>query len=84
MLFAPNSFTPNEDGINDNFKPQIIGVDDDEFGIYIYDRWGDLIYLYEKEYSSWQGWDGRANKKQHGHILLVVAKPEWIKPYRGV
>jgi hypothetical protein len=23
-------------------------------------------------------------KKQHGHILLVVAKPEWIKPYRGV
>ena len=63
VLFAPNSFTPNEDGINDYFKPQIIGVDDDEFGIYIYDRWGDLVYLYEKEYSSWQGWDGRANKK---------------------
>ena len=27
---------------------------------------------------------GPIRKKQHGHILLVVAKPEWIKPYRGV
>ncbi|MFH1319334.1 MAG: PKD domain-containing protein, partial [Bacteroidota bacterium] len=64
VLFAPNAFTPNEDPffINEYFRPSIIGLDEDEFEIYIYNRWGNMIYEYTGRYDVWQGWDGKANK----------------------
>lgn len=62
VLFAPNTFFPGSDFLeNRYFKPRIIGVDDAEFEIFIYDRWGDLIYQYDNSYNDWQGWDGTAN-----------------------
>ncbi|MFH1320559.1 MAG: PKD domain-containing protein [Bacteroidota bacterium] len=59
-LFVPNSFTPNYDDKNDIFFPQGVGFDKiiQEFNLYIYNRWGDLIYETD---DIRQGWDGRAN-----------------------
>lgn len=55
-FFIPNAFTPNGDGINDYFFGDGIGIVD--YDMYIFDRWGNMIfhgsYLYDK-------WDGRAN-----------------------
>ena len=64
ILFAPNAFTPNDDGDNEYFMPKGIGVEGDEFELYIYDRWGDLIAEVTGNFSSdlTVGWDGRANK----------------------
>jgi len=61
ILFTPAAFTPGNDGINDYFYPQGIGINDDIFGFYVFDRWGDNIYQYEGSYSEWAGWDGKAN-----------------------
>jgi gliding motility-associated-like protein len=63
ILFTPNSFTPNDDGDNDYFFPQGVGVDHEFFELYIYDRWGDLISRVEGEWSDdiSVGWDGKAN-----------------------
>ncbi len=61
ILFAPLAFSPNGDGFNDHFYPKGIGINDEEFRFYIYDRWGDLIYEYSGPYTDWIGWDGRAN-----------------------
>jgi len=61
ILFAPLAFSPNGDGYNDYFFPKGIGINDDEFHFYVYDRWGDLIYEHSGPYSSWIGWDGHAN-----------------------
>ncbi|MBI2967754.1 MAG: PKD domain-containing protein [Bacteroidetes bacterium] len=58
ILFIPNAFTPGKiDGINDNFTPVGMGVD--EFHMYIYDRWGDEIFHTD---DITKGWDGKANK----------------------
>ena len=54
----PNSFTPNDDDINETFMPLGIGLDN-EFVMYIYDRWGDLIF---ETTDATVPWDGRANK----------------------
>ncbi len=54
-LFVPNAFTPNADGSNDMFFPQGIGIDPDNFEMWIFDRWGNLIY-YTEDMS--QGWNG--------------------------
>jgi gliding motility-associated-like protein len=54
-VYIPNAFTPNGDGINDFFFPQGVGVNPAKFVMYIFDRWGNLIYKTE----TWPGgWDG--------------------------
>ncbi|CAN5912326.1 hypothetical protein BH11BAC7_BH11BAC7_14340 [soil metagenome] len=54
-LFIPNTFTPNGDGLNDLFFPQGVGVNMNKFTMYVFDRWGNLIYKTE----TWPaGWDG--------------------------
>ena len=63
VFFVPNTFTPNGDGRNELFFPEGIGVDEESFSFYIYDRWGDMIFKsrgsFDREII---GWDGRANR----------------------
>lgn len=52
-FFLPTAFTPNNDGLNDRYKPLIYEVG--EMKYQIFDRWGELIYEgNEKD----EGWDG--------------------------
>lgn len=54
-LFVPNAFTPNNDGINDVFYPQLTFVDDANFLFSIYDRWGILITSFDNPSDGWDG-----------------------------
>lgn len=64
ILYVPNAFTPNEDMLNDDFRPRGIGVDESKYHLYIYDRWGMLIFQSNDFY---KGWDGRV--KEEGEIV---------------
>ncbi len=48
-----NAFTPNGDGINDIYHPNPGAIA--SFEMYIYNRWGRLVYSTENS----RGWDGR-------------------------
>ncbi len=52
-IYVPNSFTPDEDGLNDVFKAE--GVDISEFIMEIYDRWGGLVFMSENIDDGWNG-----------------------------
>ncbi|MEW6469697.1 MAG: PKD domain-containing protein [Bacteroidota bacterium] len=58
-FFAPNAFTPyNGDGNNDVWMPKGTGIDVDNYDLWIFDRWGNMIWHTDV----WgKGWDGRAN-----------------------
>jgi gliding motility-associated-like protein len=57
-FYAPNTFTPNNDGKNDVWMPYGIGIDPKNYHLMMFDRWGNLMF----ETHTWgQGWDGRAN-----------------------
>ncbi|TND03488.1 MAG: Adhesin AidA-related [Bacteroidetes bacterium] len=58
ILFAPNCFTPNGDGKNEYFFPVGVGIDNNNFVMYIFDRWGNLIF---ETHDINRGWDGHAN-----------------------
>ncbi len=58
LLYVPNSFTPNGDGINDVFAPFVNGADPLNYDLLIFNRWGELIF--EEQHSS-KGWDGYQN-----------------------
>jgi len=57
-IYVPNAFTPDGDGINEVFKPEMHGISNDGYRFMIFNRWGEVIFDTNiKE----NGWDGRLN-----------------------
>ncbi|PCJ81087.1 MAG: hypothetical protein COA49_07230 [Bacteroidetes bacterium] len=45
QIFVPNAFTPNNDGNNDAWKPQVNGEEYIlSYECWVYDRWGKLVF----------------------------------------
>ncbi|NLL28841.1 MAG: gliding motility-associated C-terminal domain-containing protein [Bacteroidales bacterium] len=59
-IYMPNVFTPNEDGINDNFKVVFTG-EYTSFEMIIFNRWGQEIFTSKSPDISW---DGKHNGKE--------------------
>lgn len=59
-VFIPNAFTPNGDGLNDEFYPEMAPGVRSLATFHIYSRWGDLIYQMSP---SGTGWDGNSGGK---------------------
>ena len=55
ILFAPNAFTPDDDGVNDVFLPIIRGFDESSYTLRIFDRWGNLIFATNRSDEPWTG-----------------------------
>lgn len=55
LLIIPNAFTPNNDSLNDSFRPVTKGLKNVRFDIY--DTWGSLIYSETGDVIA--GWNGR-------------------------
>ncbi len=53
-ITVPNAFTPNQDGLNDVFRP-IVKCGIDRYKLQVWNRWGALVYQSEDPF---QGWDG--------------------------
>lgn len=53
QIAVPNAFTPNDDGINDQFRVVTGGAE--RFNLEIYNRWGAMIFATSNP-SDW--WDG--------------------------
>lgn len=56
VFFASNSFTPNDDMINDIWKPEVTGTTD--YHLQIFNRWGDVIF---ETTDPGEGWIGNVN-----------------------
>jgi gliding motility-associated-like protein len=53
-VYIPNAFTPNEDGLNDIFRPSLgCPVRDYEFDVY--NRWGQLVFSTTDPDIGWNG-----------------------------
>ena len=80
VIFVPNAFTPNDDGNNDLFFPQGMGIDPDNFEMWIFDRWGNMIFYTDDLY---KGWNGKANQ---GEEIAQIDTYVWkisVKDYLG-
>lgn len=57
-VLIPNAFSPNGDGLNDDFEPIFRGFEPAQYRMDIYSKWGQLIY---STTALGHGWDGRVN-----------------------
>lgn len=53
VIWVPNAFTPNDDGINSTFK--IVYGSIKNFQINIYDRWGNFLFTTKDIRENWDG-----------------------------
>lgn len=60
LFFAPNAFTPDGDEHNQGWRPEIQGIDVYDFDLYIFNRWGEVIW---ENHDPSIGWDGTYNGK---------------------
>lgn len=54
-LLAPNSFSPNGDGLNDYFMPKALENGDINFELKILDRSGNIVYATNDNNKPWNG-----------------------------
>jgi gliding motility-associated-like protein len=68
-LYVPNSFTPNNNGLNDVFYAE--GTDITTFRMRIFDRWGEMIF---ESNDINDGWDGiyKGNKVPNDVYVVVT------------
>jgi gliding motility-associated-like protein len=64
VIYVPNAFTPNGDGTNDVFKA--VGEGINTFKLYIFDRWGNMLF-YSEDIN--KGWDGTFQGRSSSEIL---------------
>ena len=53
LIFLPNAFTPNDDGLNDFFEAE--GQFFQEFSMKIFNRWGEIIFVSDNKDVGWDG-----------------------------
>ena len=74
-LLLPNAFTPNGDGVNDNFRP-LHACDMESYSMTIFNSYGEKIFF---STNPLKGWDGKLKNsllKQGNYVWSV----SYIKP----
>jgi gliding motility-associated-like protein len=67
IFYVPNTFTPDDDDYNQTFKPIFTaGYDPYDYVLYIFNRWGEIIF---ESHDSEKGWDGSYGN--NGEVELV-------------
>ena len=54
-LLIPEAFSPNGDGINDRFEIENLSAEYPNFGMEIYNRWGNKVFTGNSSNSTWDG-----------------------------
>jgi gliding motility-associated-like protein len=82
-IYVPNVFSPNGDGVNDEwriFADNSVAVVQ---SVHIFDRWGDAVYAWDQAVplSAWPGWDGRVrNRPANPGVFVYYA---WLELRNG-
>lgn len=90
-FYAPETFTPNGDGVNDCFRVCGQGIDPHHFTLSVYDRWGNHVYhtnTFNPEtgcHSCSNGsWDGTRGDRMSGDKTLPIGLYTWYCEFKDV
>lgn len=72
FIYAPNAFTPDDDGINDVWSASTFKID--SFEILIYDRWGDIVFTSTDPNAVWMGNKNGGEYYQQTEIFNFLIK----------
>ena len=71
VLFIPNTFTPDKDGMNDKFGPKGIRMEKYEsYEFTVFNRWGEKVFTTDKVSEQWDGENGIAGAYTWSIIII--------------
>jgi gliding motility-associated-like protein len=72
-FWVPSAFTPNSDGKNEGFRGEGVGIDEKNFEMYIFDRWGKEMFKTRDFHAFWDGTNGKNNTacEQAVYVYLI-------------
>lgn len=77
-LYVPNTFTPNNDDLNEFFLPYSNFLIDNKFSFEIYDRWGEMIFKSVKSDTGWNGIIGGEQAMTGVYVWKLKLEPNPI------
>ncbi len=86
VLYIPNCFTPDANNLNDFFQPAGVGINEDNYRMDIFDRWGENIFSSNNFRKGWDGSVKGAKLAEQGvyvYKLLVYDIQGNKHPYIG-
>ena len=72
LCYIPNAFSPNEDGINDEFEIVTAGVESYTFSLF--NRWGEVVFQSTNTSEKWDGTYNGAKSSQGVYVYRVVVR----------
>ena len=86
-IYIPNAFTPDGNGVNDIFQPLGVGIDEENYRMDVFDRWGEVIFTSN---NFRKGWDGTvkggsliAQQGVYTYKILIKDTKGTKRPYVG-
>lgn len=76
-FYMPNSFKPDNDGLNDIIQPKGNAWSKENYLFRIYNRWGQLFF---KTSDITEGWDGK-NAPNNTYLYIVIIKDLYGETY---
>jgi gliding motility-associated-like protein len=70
-VYIPNAFSPDGDNINEEFK--VVGVGISKVEMYIFNRWGEMIFSTTEKDKGWNGKDSKNNRIENGVYIFKVS-----------
>lgn len=87
LFYVPNTFTPNADGVNDEFLPSALGIDTDGYRLLVFNRWGQLIFETSDINNGWDGTFNGEHCQQDAYVWKIelqnTAEFNLIRKYTG-
>ncbi|MCP4122253.1 MAG: T9SS type B sorting domain-containing protein [Bacteroidetes bacterium] len=73
-IFVPNAFSPNDDGLNDVFRPRGDAIE--SMVLSVYDRWGNKVFEGNDIEAGWDGsYNGRLlSSDSYGYLLHITCE----------
>jgi gliding motility-associated-like protein len=80
-IYVPNAFSPNNDGLNDNFKP-IMGIRFNLESFYVFNRWGQQVFFTKQKDFGWNGKIGGVEQGAGVYVWYLTAKDRAGNPVK--
>jgi gliding motility-associated-like protein len=74
LIYAPNTFTPDNDEHNQHWGIHIEGIDVTDFNLLIFNRWGEIIWESNDPSGTWDGTYNGSIIPQGTYSWIIRAK----------
>jgi gliding motility-associated-like protein len=82
-IFIPNSFTPDQNGLNDRFRVFTKGIESGKMKIF--NRWGEKIYQTNQVLKGWDGTiqDSEAESGVYIYVVKLTYPDDTVEKRKG-